>query len=140
MDTNHKNGTAADNVAMAETRTATAAPASFISTIGLRKSFQMGTTMVHALADVDMTIDEGTFQSIMGPSSSGKSTLLYLLGGLDRPTAGRIIVGGHHLEQLDENALAGYRRRFVGFIFQSFNLIPSPVSYTHLTLPTSDLV
>jgi|CXWK01.1.fsa_nt_gi putative ABC transport system ATP-binding protein len=135
MDTNHKNGTAADNVAMAETRTATAAPASFISTIGLRKSFQMGTTMVHALADVDMTIDEGTFQSIMGPSGSGKSTLLYLLGGLDRPTAGRIIVGGHHLEQLDENALAGYRRRFVGFIFQSFNLIPSLSAWENVAFP-----
>ena len=109
--------------------------APFITTSGLRKSFQMGTTMVHALAGVDMAIDEGTFQAIMGPSGSGKSTLLYLLGGLDRPTAGRIIVGGHALEQLDENALATYRRRFVGFIFQSFNLIPSLSAWENVAFP-----
>jgi putative ABC transport system ATP-binding protein len=109
--------------------------APFITTSGLRKSFQMGTTMVHALAGVDMAIDEGTFQAIMGPSGSGKSTLLYLLGGLDRPTAGRIVVGGHALEQLDENALATYRRRFVGFIFQSFNLIPSLSAWENVAFP-----
>jgi putative ABC transport system ATP-binding protein len=109
--------------------------APFITTNGLRKSFQMGTTMVHALAGVDMAIDEGTFQAIMGPSGSGKSTLLYLLGGLDRPTAGRIVVGGHALEQLDENALAAYRRRFVGFIFQSFNLIPSLTAWENVAFP-----
>lgn len=110
-------------------------PAAFIATSGLRKSFRMGTTLVHALAGVDMTIDAGTFQAIMGPSGSGKSTLLYLLGGLDRPTAGHIVVGGHALDQLDENALATYRRRFVGFIFQSFNLIPSLSAWENVAFP-----
>lgn len=109
--------------------------APFIATTGLRKTFRMGTTLVNALAGVDMTIDAGTFQAIMGPSGSGKSTLLYLLGGLDRPTAGRIVVGGHALDQLDENALATYRRRFVGFIFQSFNLIPSLSAWENVAFP-----
>jgi len=136
MDTTRNNGAAAIDDAKAENGTSpTGAAASFIATSGLRKSFQMGTTMVHALAGVDMTIEAGTFQSIMGPSGSGKSTLLYLLGGLDRPTAGRIIVGGHALEQLDENALATYRRRFVGFIFQSFNLIPSLSAWENVAFP-----
>ncbi|HMT21514.1 MAG TPA: ABC transporter ATP-binding protein [Promineifilum sp.] len=115
--------------------TATVPSAEFIVTSGLRKSFAMGATVVHALAGVDVAIAAGTFQAIMGPSGSGKSTLLYLLGGLDRPTAGHITVGGHALDQLDENALAAYRRRFVGFIFQSFNLIPSLSAWENVAFP-----
>ncbi len=107
----------------------------FITATDLSKSFQMGETVVHALRGVDLTIEEGTFQAIMGPSGSGKSTLLYLLGGLDRPSAGHIVVGGHKLDQLDENALAAYRRRFVGFIFQSFNLIPSLSAWENVAFP-----
>ena len=113
----------------------TSQTAPFITTTNLRKSFQMGPTMVHALAGVNMTIEEGTFQAIMGPSGSGKSTLLYLLGGLDRPTAGHIIVGGHEIDKLDENALAAYRRRFIGFVFQSFNLIPSLSAWENVAFP-----
>jgi putative ABC transport system ATP-binding protein len=139
MDAIKNNGKAVGNDMPSEDGTiiaaTTGAPAPFIATTALRKSFQMGTTMVHALAGVDMTIEEGTFQAIMGPSGSGKSTLLYLLGGLDRPTSGRIIVGGHPLEKLDENALAAYRRRFVGFIFQSFNLIPSLSAWENVAFP-----
>ncbi len=111
------------------------ANAPFIRVSGLRKSFQMGGTVVHALAGVDLTLDAGTFQAIMGPSGSGKSTLLYLLGGLDRPTAGHIVVAGHAIDQLDENALAAYRRRVVGFIFQSFNLIPSLSAWENVAFP-----
>jgi putative ABC transport system ATP-binding protein len=91
----------------------------------LHKSFQMGSNVVHALAGISLSIEENTFTVIMGPSGSGKSTLLYLLGGLDRPTSGHLSVGGTALESMDENQLAEYRRRKVGFIFQSFNLIPS---------------
>ena len=109
--------------------------APFIRVTGLRKSFRMGGTVVHALAGVDLTIDAGTFQAIMGPSGSGKSTLLYLLGGLDRPTAGHIVVAGHTIDQLDENALATFRRRVVGFIFQSFNLIPSLSAWENVAFP-----
>jgi len=72
---------------------------------------------------------------VMGPSGSGKSTLLHLLGGLDRPTAGHIEVDGQSLETLDENALAVFRRRAVGFIFQSFNLIPTLSAWENVALP-----
>jgi putative ABC transport system ATP-binding protein len=85
----------------------------------------MGSNVVNALAGISLSIEENTFTVIMGPSGSGKSTLLYLLGGLDRPTSGHLSVGGTALESMDENQLAEYRRSKVGFIFQSFNLIPS---------------
>ena len=107
----------------------------FIAITGLRKSFALGGVVVHALAGVDLTIAAGTFHTIMGPSGSGKSTLLYLLGGLDRPTGGGIAVEGQALEEMDENALAAYRRRVVGFIFQSFNLIPSMSAWENVAFP-----
>jgi putative ABC transport system ATP-binding protein len=113
-----------------------AAPAApFVEINSLRKSFVMGNTRVHALAGVDLVIPTGTFHTIMGPSGSGKSTLLYLLGGLDRPTSGRIRVAGNALEEMDENALAAYRRRVVGFVFQSFNLIPSLSASENVAFP-----
>jgi len=110
-------------------------PAEFVTISGLRKTFAMGDMLVHALAGVDLNIVAGTFTTVMGPSGSGKSTLLYLLGGLDRPTAGRIVVGGDALEEMDENALAAYRQRVVGFIFQSFNLIPSLSAWENVAFP-----
>ena len=102
----------------------------------------MGQTIVHALAGVDLVLEPNSFTVLMGPSGSGKSTLLYLLGGLDRPTQGNIEVNGQRLEDLDENELAIYRRKTIGFIFQSFNLISSmnalqnvefPMRFTHST-------
>jgi putative ABC transport system ATP-binding protein len=107
----------------------------FIRMAGLRKSFVMGGQTVHALAGVDLHIAPRTFVAVVGPSGSGKSTLLYLLGGLDRATAGRISVGGQVIDQLDENALADFRRRTVGFIFQSFNLIPSMTALENVAFP-----
>jgi putative ABC transport system ATP-binding protein len=95
----------------------------------------MGEMMVHALQKVDLSIAEGSFSTIMGPSGSGKSTLLYLLGGLDRTSAGRIVVAGQALDEMDENALAAYRRRMVGFIFQSFNLISSLTAWENVAFP-----
>ena len=115
--------------------TADNSAAPFIAIEGLRKSFALGGAVVHALAGVDLTIDAGTFHTIMGPSGSGKSTLLYLLGGLDRPTSGQIHVGGASLEAMDENALAIYRRRTIGFIFQSFNLITSLSALENVAYP-----
>jgi len=106
-----------------------------ITVTGLRKSFVMGRETVHALAGVDLTVEPHTFAAVVGPSGSGKSTLLYLLGGLDRPTAGRIVVAGQSIDQLDENALAVYRRRMVGFIFQSFNLISSMTAAENVAFP-----
>lgn len=107
----------------------------FIRISGLRKSFVMGRETVHALAGVDVAIERDSFTIVMGPSGSGKSTLLYLLGGLDRPTSGRIEVAGREIDTLDENALAIYRRRTVGFIFQSFNLIPSMTAVENVAFP-----
>ena len=107
----------------------------FIRIGGLRKTYTMGRVSVHALAGVDLAIEPNTFAVIMGPSGSGKSTLLHLIGGLDRPTAGHIDVDGQSLEALDENALAVFRRRSVGFIFQSFNLISSMTALENVAFP-----
>lgn len=108
---------------------------SFVQASTLTRTFQMGHTRVQALTGVDLSVDGGSFLAVMGPSGSGKSTLLYLLGGLDRPTTGTVVVGGQSLTSLDENALAVYRRRTVGFIFQSFNLIPSLSALENVAFP-----
>ncbi len=109
--------------------------AGFIAVRGLRKTFVMGATKVHALAGVDLDVPSNHFVVVMGPSGSGKSTLLYLLGGLDRPTGGQIAVNGQNIEKMDENTLALYRRRTVGFIFQSFNLVASMTALENVAFP-----
>jgi putative ABC transport system ATP-binding protein len=108
---------------------------SFIHISELKKHFQMGGTTVRALDGVDLDIPEKSFSVVMGPSGSGKSTLLYLLGGLDRPTSGRIAVEDQRLDEMDENRLAIFRRRTVGFIFQSFNLIQSMTAQDNVGFP-----
>ena len=95
----------------------------------------MGSNKVNALAGVDLSISKSSFTVVMGPSGSGKSTLLYLVGGLDRPTSGRIGVNGIELEGMDENTLAVYRRKTVGFIFQSFNLVASMTALDNVAFP-----
>lgn len=110
-------------------------PTPFIRIVGLTKRFEMGGQIVRALDGVDVEIEAGTFTVVMGPSGSGKSTLLYLLGGLDRPTSGEISVEGERLDQMDENALAIFRRRTMGFIFQSFNLITSMTALENVGFP-----
>lgn len=95
----------------------------FVQIRDLRKTYIMGKSTVHALDGIDLDIVPGSFTVVMGPSGSGKSTLLHLIGGLDRPTSGGIVVEGEALEKMDENQLAEYRRKMVGFIFQSFNLV-----------------
>jgi len=107
----------------------------FIRVKGLTKHYQMGGTVVRALDGVDIDIDAHTFTVVMGPSGSGKSTLLYLLGGLDRVTSGEISVDGARLDEMDENALAVFRRRTVGFVFQSFNLISSMSALENVAFP-----
>src|SRR5512138_2734132 len=107
----------------------------FIRVRDLKKHYQMGGTTVRALDGLDLDIDMHTFTVVMGPSGSGKSTLLYLLGGLDRSTAGEISLDGARLDQMDENALALFRRRTLGFIFQSFNLIPSMTAVENVAFP-----
>ncbi len=95
----------------------------------------MGGTTVRALDGVDVEIPEQTFTVVMGPSGSGKSSLLYLLGGLDRPTTGEITVSGERLDQMDENALALFRRKTMGFIFQSFNLVSNMSALENVAFP-----
>ncbi|MEW6285458.1 MAG: ABC transporter ATP-binding protein [Chloroflexota bacterium] len=107
----------------------------FIRVSGLKKYYQMGGTTVRALDGVDLEIEPRSFTVVMGPSGSGKSTLLYLLGGLDRATAGEIWVDGQSLSDMDENSLALFRRRTIGFVFQSFNLIPSMTARENVAFP-----
>ena len=107
----------------------------FIRIDGLKKHYQMGGTTVRTLDGVDLEIEAKTFTVVMGPSGSGKSTLLYLLGGLDRATTGEISVDGQRLDEMDENALALFRRRTMGFVFQSFNLIASMSALDNVAFP-----
>jgi putative ABC transport system ATP-binding protein len=107
----------------------------FIRIRGLKKAFLMGRETVNALAGIDLDIERNSFTVIMGPSGSGKSTLLYIIGGLDRPTGGKIEVNGQAIDSMDENALAIYRRRMVGFIFQSFNLLASMSALENVAFP-----
>lgn len=79
---------------------------------------------VKALSGVNLEVEEGEFTAIVGPSGSGKTTLLNILGGLDRPTEGDVEVGGHNIEQLSDNELIDFRKDHIGFVFQSYNLIP----------------
>ncbi len=107
----------------------------FIRISGLKKHYQMGGATVRALDGIDLEVMPYTFTVVMGPSGSGKSTLLYLLGGLDRATSGEIRVNGQSLNDMDENSLALFRRRAIGFVFQSFNLIPSMTALQNVAFP-----
>jgi putative ABC transport system ATP-binding protein len=107
----------------------------FARMTGLFKTYNLGGATIQALNGVDLDIEAGSFSVVMGPSGSGKSTLLHLLGGLDRPSDGQIEVGEQALDKLDENALAIYRRKTVGFIFQSFNLLPTMSAVDNVALP-----
>lgn len=99
------------------------------------KVYPQGTRMVHALRGVSLCIHEGEFVSIMGPSGSGKSTLLHLLGALDVPTTGSIHFSGRDLKVLSERKRSLLRRRFIGFVFQSFNLLPTLTAAENVALP-----
>lgn len=95
-----------------------------IKTSGLHKTYETTAVPVHALQGVDLEIVRGEFTAIVGPSGSGKSTLLNIIGGLDHPTSGQVWVDGIELSELGNNALIDFRKNKIGFVFQSFNLIP----------------
>jgi putative ABC transport system ATP-binding protein len=101
----------------------------------LHRDFVMGDQVVWAVNGITTTVEAGEFLAVMGPSGSGKSTLLYLVGGLDRPTGGEIWVGGREIVGLDENALADYRRREIGFVFQSYFLVPTMTALQNVAFP-----
>jgi len=108
---------------------------SIIQTSGLYRTFQMGANLLHALAGLDLSIEQNAFCLVMGPSGSGKSTLLHMIGGLDRPTSGRLFVRGQDLVKMDENQLSQYRQQTVGFVFQSFNLVPGLTAQENIAFP-----
>ncbi len=103
--------------------------------IGLEKHYDLGPVVVKALRGVTTQFAEGDFIAIMGASGSGKSTMLNLLGGLDRPTHGRYLLGGEDVSQLDDNELSQIRNKRIGFIFQSYNLIPQYTVLENIEVP-----
>jgi putative ABC transport system ATP-binding protein len=102
----------------------------------LTKVYRMGDVEVHALRQVNLTLDAGEFVVLLGPSGSGKSTLLNIIGGLDVPTSGQVFYRDTELTRADEAALTTYRRRHVGFVFQFYNLIPSLTAAENVALVT----
>lgn len=101
----------------------------------LFKTYGKGETEVKALNNVSFSVDKGEFVAIIGPSGSGKSTLLHILGGVDVPTSGSVIINGEDISKLNETALAIFRRRQIGLIYQFYNLIPILTVEENLTLP-----
>lgn len=101
----------------------------------LSKTYGKGDTLVKALDNVSFSVEQGEFVAIIGPSGSGKSTLLHILGGVDVPTSGQVIINDTDISTLDETALAVFRRRQIGLIYQFYNLIPILTVEENLTLP-----
>ncbi|MEZ5996827.1 MAG: ABC transporter ATP-binding protein [Hyphomonadaceae bacterium] len=106
-----------------------------IAAAGLAKLYRMGDEIVRALDGVSFEIARGDYCAIVGPSGSGKSTLMNILGGLDTPTEGRIVIDGADIGEMDDDALASFRNRTVGFVFQSFNLLPRLTALENVELP-----
>lgn len=106
-----------------------------LETKSLRKFYGSGANMVKALDGVNLSVKEGEFAAITGSSGSGKTTLLHLLGGLDRPTAGKVLIENQDVYAMQDNELAIFRRRKVGFVFQAYNLLPVLTVWENITLP-----
>jgi putative ABC transport system ATP-binding protein len=102
---------------------------------GVEKVFHRGSEDIHVLANLSLQVTSGEFLALMGPSGSGKSTLLNLIGGLDRPTKGSVAVGGEQINQLSDRALAAWRARHIGFVFQLYNLMPVLTAERNVELP-----
>jgi putative ABC transport system ATP-binding protein len=108
---------------------------SLIRLQNISRRYEMGSETVHALRDVSLNIDRGEYVAIMGPSGSGKSTLMNLLGCLDTPTTGRYELNGTDVSEMDDNDLADVRNREIGFVFQTFNLLPRSNALHNVELP-----
>ena len=106
-----------------------------METRDLKKQYGTGETAVHALAGVNLSVENGEFVAVVGTSGSGKSTLLHMLGGLDRATSGKVYVDGKDIFALKDEELTIFRRRKIGFVFQSFNLVPVLSVYENIVLP-----
>jgi len=101
----------------------------------VKKIYQMGSEQIHAIDGISMNIYKGEICCLLGKSGSGKSTLLNLIAGLEKPTEGKIIFHKKHIERMDEDQLADFRRQYVGFVFQSYNLLPTLTALENVTLP-----
>ena len=101
----------------------------------LNKSFNIGKESVHVLKDIDFSVKKGEFVSIMGPSGGGKSTLLYLLGGLDKPTSGEVRINDMDISKIKEKEMSKMRRNSIGFVFQFYNLVPNLTVEDNILLP-----
>ena len=108
---------------------------SVVRTIGVTKVYQMGTTETHALRGVDLDIYRGEYMAIMGPSGSGKTTIFNMIGGLDKPTEGMVFIDEVDVAALDSYELAWMRCRKIGYIFQSYNLLPTLTAMENVTMP-----
>lgn len=106
-----------------------------LQTQNLKKIYGTDANAVHALDGINLSIEKGEFAAVVGTSGSGKSTLLHMLGGLDRPTSGKVFVDGKDIFSLKEEALTIFRRRKIGFVFQSYNLVPVLNVYENVVLP-----
>src|ERR687888_2734254 len=106
-----------------------------IETVDLWKTYVMGTEEIHALRGVSIQIDRGEYVAIMGPSGSGKSTLMNLIGCLDTPSKGSYLLNGKQVSQMNDNELARIRNEEIGFVFQTFNLLPRATALHNVELP-----
>jgi len=96
--------------------------------------YELGVARIYALKNIDLSVGKGEFLVVLGPSGSGKTTLLNVVGGIDKPNEGRVVVDGIDITDLDEDGLIEYRRKYVGFVFQFFNLIPTLTAYENVAL------
>lgn len=104
-------------------------------TENLKKYYTMGSVTVKALNGIDLSVEKGEFLAIVGTSGSGKSTLLHMLGGLDQPTEGKVVVEGKDISGMEKDELTIFRRRNIGFVFQNYNLLPLMNVYENIVLP-----
>ena len=109
-----------------------------INTTEISKVYRMGSEVIHALQSITIKIKRGEYVAFMGPSGSGKSTLMNIVGCLDTPTDGTYILNGHNVSDLTENQLAEIRNKEIGFVFQTFNLLPRATSLENVALPLID--